>query len=93
MPLALAQPERAGADGQGQDCDRRQIAPVGNSRSQRRMENLLDARRGRKPRSRSAFVTTLTLLIAIAAAASTGLRRMPHRGQSSPIATGIRTTL
>lgn len=42
---------------------------------------------------RSAFVITLTLLIAIAAAASTGLNRMSNAGKSAPIATGIRTTL
>ena len=38
-------------------------------------------------------MTTLTLLMAIAAAASTGLSSTPNSGYSSPIATGINTTL
>ena len=38
-------------------------------------------------------MTTLTLLIAIAAAASTGLSSTPSTGYSTPIATGISSTL
>ena len=49
--------------------------------------------RASKPRSRSEFVTTLTELSAMAPAASAGLSVVPVNGYSSPMATGIRTTL
>ena len=44
----------------------------------------------RKPRKRRAWVTTLTLLMAMAAAARTGLRRTPKKGKRAPMATGMR---
>ena len=46
-----------------------------------------------KDRRRRAFVTTLTELIAIAAASRTGLRSTPKNGKSAPAATGMRATL
>ena len=44
-------------------------------------------------RSRSELVITETLDNAIATAASPGFRIVPVKGYSTPIATGIRTTL
>ena len=71
-----------------------QIGVLRNALAQRRMQNLLGGLPGcLKRRRRSALVTTLTLLIAIAAAARTGFSSTPKNGYSRPIATGISTML
>ena len=66
------------------DAPRRAQRAVNDARPQPPRPNL---------RNNNALVTTLTLLIAIAAAARTGFSSTPKRGYSAPIATGISRTL
>jgi hypothetical protein len=77
-----------------------QVKPAPSARASTAMPRRYDASRTRptgtpgvKPRSRSAFVTTLTELIAIAALASTGSSSRPSHQYRAPAATGISSTL
>ena len=69
-----------GAQGQGDDGDAGQVGVLADPGAQRRVQDLRSLSRAWKRRSRSALVTTLTELIAIAALASTGSSSSPcHR--------------
>ena len=71
-------------------------APATLARDRTRDGGLLPGRcrlRAEKRRSRSELLTTVTELKAIAPAANTGSSRIPKNGYSTPIATGMSTTL
>ena len=71
---------RRAADGEGDDGDAGQVGVLADPGPQRRVQDLLRPWPGRRNRrSRSALVSTLTELIAIAAEASTGSSSSPSQ--------------
>ena len=77
----------------GDDGDRDQVGRVRDPGAQRPVGDVVGGGRGWKRRSRSALVTTLTELIAIAALASTGSSSSPSHQYRAPAATGMSSTL